>query len=225
MAFISTMTPMALLERDAAAEERLGLPRSRGQGERSPRLHRRRGGSRQDHLRRPCRRGRRPGGPRGDGRLRRLDHTGSAGPAARDAADPAGRRLAGRCRPGEVFLRLSDALGRPGTPYLLVIEDAHWADDATLDLVRHLARRVHRLRALVLVTFRAEEAVGNHRAPDPLRRRGRLVRRTTDRPEPAHPGRCARAARGGRRVRGRVRTRRRRALPHDRAVTRSSSPR
>ena len=47
-------------------------------------------------------------------------------------------------------------------PYLLVIEDAHWADDATLDLVRHLARRVHRLRALVLVTFRAEEAVGNH---------------------------------------------------------------
>jgi DNA-binding NarL/FixJ family response regulator len=62
----------------------------------------------------------------------------------------------------DVFLRLSDALGRPGTPYLLVIEDAHWADDATLDLVRHLARRVHRLRALVLVTFRSEAAVGTH---------------------------------------------------------------
>jgi DNA-binding CsgD family transcriptional regulator len=63
---------------------------------------------------------------------------------------------------GEVFARLTEALGRPGTPYLLVIEDAHWADDATLDLLRHLARRVHRLRALVLVTFRAEEAVGSH---------------------------------------------------------------
>jgi DNA-binding CsgD family transcriptional regulator len=62
----------------------------------------------------------------------------------------------------EVFTRLAEALGRPGTPYLLVIEDAHWADDATLDLVRHLARRVHRLRALVLVTFRSEEAVGTH---------------------------------------------------------------
>jgi DNA-binding CsgD family transcriptional regulator/tetratricopeptide (TPR) repeat protein len=47
-------------------------------------------------------------------------------------------------------------------PFLLVIEDAHWADDATLDLVRHLARRAHRLRALVLVTYRAEEAVGQH---------------------------------------------------------------
>lgn len=62
----------------------------------------------------------------------------------------------------DVFLRLSEALGRPGTPYLLVIEDAHWADDATLDLVRHLARRVHRLRVLVLVTFRSEEAGGGH---------------------------------------------------------------
>ena len=62
----------------------------------------------------------------------------------------------------EVFNRLSEALGRPGTPTLVVVEDAHWADDATLDLLRHLARRVHHLRALVLVTYRAEEAVGSH---------------------------------------------------------------
>jgi len=62
----------------------------------------------------------------------------------------------------EVFQRLADALGRPGTPYLLVVEDAHWADDATLDLLRHLARRVHRLRALVLVTYRAEETSRSH---------------------------------------------------------------
>jgi DNA-binding CsgD family transcriptional regulator len=62
----------------------------------------------------------------------------------------------------EVFTRLSEALGRPGTPTLVVVEDAHWADDATLDLLRHLARRVHHLRALVLVTYRAEEAVGSH---------------------------------------------------------------
>src|SRR6185503_19312804 len=44
----------------------------------------------------------------------------------------------------EVFTRLSTALGETDTPYLLVLEDAHWADEATLDLVRHLARRVHR---------------------------------------------------------------------------------
>ena len=48
-------------------------------------------------------------------------------------------------------------------PSSLVIEDAHWADDATLDLIRHLARRVHRLGALVLVTYRSEETTGSTR--------------------------------------------------------------
>jgi DNA-binding CsgD family transcriptional regulator/tetratricopeptide (TPR) repeat protein len=62
----------------------------------------------------------------------------------------------------DVFTRLSEALRDPVRPFLLVVEDAHWADDATLDLVRHLARRVHRLRALVLVTYRSEEVVGQH---------------------------------------------------------------
>ena len=60
----------------------------------------------------------------------------------------------------EVFARLLDTLRDPpgGRPVLLVVEDAHWADEATLDLVRHLARRVHSCRALVLVTFRPEDA-------------------------------------------------------------------
>ena len=62
----------------------------------------------------------------------------------------------------EVFTRLSEALRDPVRPYLLVVEDAHWADDATLDLLRFLARRVHRLRVLVLVTYRSEEATGQH---------------------------------------------------------------
>ncbi len=62
----------------------------------------------------------------------------------------------------DVFTRLSEALRDPVRPFLLVVEDAHWADGATLDLIRHLARRVHRLRALVLVTYRSEEVTGQH---------------------------------------------------------------
>ena len=62
----------------------------------------------------------------------------------------------------EVFTRLTEALRDPVRPFLLVIEDAHWADDATLDLIRHVARRVHRLGALVLVTYRSEETTGQH---------------------------------------------------------------
>ena len=42
-------------------------------------------------------------------------------------------------------------------PYLVVVEDAHWADQATLDLLLHCARRVNDCRALVLVTYRSED--------------------------------------------------------------------
>ena len=45
----------------------------------------------------------------------------------------------------DVFARLVAALRSPRhrEPFLLVIEDAHWADEATLDLIRHLTRRIH----------------------------------------------------------------------------------
>ena len=53
-----------------------------------------------------------------------------------------------------------DLLGLMGReqPVLLVIEDAHWADDSTLLLLRHLARAAVTAPALVLVTFRDTEA-------------------------------------------------------------------
>jgi DNA-binding CsgD family transcriptional regulator/tetratricopeptide (TPR) repeat protein len=50
-------------------------------------------------------------------------------------------------------------------PTVLVLEDLHWADDATLDLVRLLGKRIHATRGLVLVTYRAD---GPQSAP-PLR--------------------------------------------------------
>ncbi len=43
-------------------------------------------------------------------------------------------------------------------PVLLVIEDAHWADAPTFDLLRHLARATTDARILVLATFRDTEA-------------------------------------------------------------------
>src|SRR3954464_10897860 len=64
----------------------------------------------------------------------------------------------------EVFTRLVTALRTPPTPapYLLVVEDAHWADEATLHLLRPLARRVHTCRALVVVTYRPEDLDRDH---------------------------------------------------------------
>jgi DNA-binding CsgD family transcriptional regulator/tetratricopeptide (TPR) repeat protein len=43
-------------------------------------------------------------------------------------------------------------------PILLVIEDGHWADAPTLQLIRHLARAAWNARLLLLVTFRDTEA-------------------------------------------------------------------
>lgn len=52
-------------------------------------------------------------------------------------------------------------LGRPGGT-LLVIEDAHWADEATLDLVKFIGRRIDRLPVLLALTFRDDEVGPAH---------------------------------------------------------------
>jgi DNA-binding CsgD family transcriptional regulator/tetratricopeptide (TPR) repeat protein len=54
----------------------------------------------------------------------------------------------------ELFSVLLRRLSAPGTPVVVAIEDLHWADESTLDLVRFLGRRVRTTRSLLLVTFR-----------------------------------------------------------------------
>ena len=48
------------------------------------------------------------------------------------------------------------------TPTLLVVEDVHWADHATLDLLKYLVRRVGRVPLLLLVTYRDDEVAPDH---------------------------------------------------------------
>ncbi|MCW2600993.1 MAG: transcriptional regulator, LuxR family [Frankiales bacterium] len=64
----------------------------------------------------------------------------------------------------QLFDLLLDEL-RESDLTVLVVEDVHWADEATLDLVRFLARRLHDVRTLLLVTYR-DEALGT----DPMLR-------------------------------------------------------
>ena len=47
-------------------------------------------------------------------------------------------------------------------PTLVIIEDAHWADAATLDLLRFVARRIASRPALVAVTYRDDEVGARH---------------------------------------------------------------
>ena len=51
--------------------------------------------------------------------------------------------------------------GGPRTQ-VLVFEDVHWADEATLDLLRFLARRIDAHRALLIATFRDDEVGDRH---------------------------------------------------------------
>ncbi|HEY9495532.1 MAG TPA: AAA family ATPase, partial [Intrasporangium sp.] len=59
----------------------------------------------------------------------------------------------------DIFAAVLGALRDPADdkPHLVVVEDAQWADQATLDLLLHLARRIHTCRAVVLVTYRGED--------------------------------------------------------------------
>ena len=47
---------------------------------------------------------------------------------------------------------------------MLVIEDVHWADDATLDVLRYLGRRITDLPALLVITYRDDEVGRDHPA-------------------------------------------------------------
>ncbi|MGH8825938.1 MAG: AAA family ATPase [Jiangellaceae bacterium] len=47
-------------------------------------------------------------------------------------------------------------------PTVAVVEDAHWADRATLDAIRFLGRRISRMRALLVVTYRDDEVPADH---------------------------------------------------------------
>ena len=59
-----------------------------------------------------------------------------------------------------VFVAFMDLLAE--RPTLVVLEDLHWADEATLDLLRYVGRRVMRTRSLLVASFRSDELVPAH---------------------------------------------------------------
>ncbi len=73
-----------------------------------------------------------------------------------ELADP----LANGARPHEIVSGLVRELGR--APSALVLEDLHWADEATLDVLRLLVRKVEAVPALVLTTYRDDELDARH---------------------------------------------------------------
>jgi DNA-binding SARP family transcriptional activator len=75
-----------------------------------------------------------------------------------------GSALAAVAEPEDVFPALLSFLA--AAPTVLVVEDIHWADDATLDAIRYLSRRITGVPAVLVLTFREEDVDATH----PLRR-------------------------------------------------------
>jgi DNA-binding NarL/FixJ family response regulator/tetratricopeptide (TPR) repeat protein/energy-coupling factor transporter ATP-binding protein EcfA2 len=90
--------------------------------------------------------------PRVLGPLR--DLMGSVGGALTHALE-AGER-------GQVSDALRAELDRPEHPTVFVVEDVHWADEATLDVLRFLVRRVASLPAVLVLTYRDVELARDH---------------------------------------------------------------
>jgi len=82
----------------------------------------------------------------------------------RDLTAAVGPRLAQALQSGErdqVMDALLEELQGP-PPSTLVIEDVHWADEATVDTLRFLVRRIAQLPVVLLLTYRDDEITRDH---------------------------------------------------------------
>jgi DNA-binding CsgD family transcriptional regulator/tetratricopeptide (TPR) repeat protein len=80
---------------------------------------------------------------------------------ARAAGGEVARAVAAERPRHTIFAALLDLLAS-ARPSIVVMEDVHWADEATCDLLLYLGRRVTELPVLVLVTYRDEEVAAEH---------------------------------------------------------------
>jgi len=61
-----------------------------------------------------------------------------------------------------LFARFYHELGNQTKPTVIVFEDIHWADEATLDFIKFFARRITQLRCLFILSYRDDEVHSGH---------------------------------------------------------------
>ena len=83
-----------------------------------------------------------------------------------DLADQLGGELAALCAAGaqrhQLFGALLSQVSAPETLDVVVIEDVHWADEATAELLRFLGQRLPGAPVLLIVTYRDEGLAATH---------------------------------------------------------------
>lgn len=71
-------------------------------------------------------------------------------------------RIASASGRHEIFNACLDQFARLQGLSVVIFEDMHWADEATLDLVKFLGRRLDRMRVLFIVSYRDDEVNERH---------------------------------------------------------------
>ena len=61
-----------------------------------------------------------------------------------------------------LFARFFRELSNRQEKCLIVFEDIHWADEATIDFIKFFARRITQLNCLFVLTYRNDELLGSH---------------------------------------------------------------
>ncbi len=86
--------------------------------------------------------------------------------AIRDLAEalpgPLAEALQERNDPEVIQRLLLDELRTDEVPTVLIVEDVQWADQATMDCLTVIGRRVHDLPVVLVITFRAGDAAPDH---------------------------------------------------------------
>jgi predicted ATPase len=81
---------------------------------------------------------------------------------ARGLGGPLAQLLATAASREQIFEACLAAVGGSARTTLVIVEDVHWADEATLDVLRHLARRLVSRRVLLVCTYRDDEVGPRH---------------------------------------------------------------
>lgn len=82
--------------------------------------------------------------------------------AVRWRGGPLAAALGGIIDRDQVFGAVVEELSHPRDLAVLVVEDVHWADDATLDVLQYVVRRIDALRAVVVLTYRDSDVRDDH---------------------------------------------------------------
>lgn len=82
----------------------------------------------------------------------------------RQAGGALADQLSAGAGPEDIFTAFLDELSGPVQRQrpVVVLEDVHWADEATLDLLVLLGRRIGRMSAVLIMTYRDDEVAADH---------------------------------------------------------------